>query len=107
MCVTSPVDCLTARAIDESAAYTLLRSCAMRRRLTIEHVAAEILTGLQNKTPVDMSGVTTTEKTIAEDGRTVKLYIMKPRHPAPNLRSPRRKLLTPSPRRRRPCCCAT
>jgi acetyl esterase len=38
----------------------------------------EILTGLQNKTPVDMSGVTTTEQTIAQDGRTVKLYIMKP-----------------------------
>src|SRR5262249_48443355 len=38
----------------------------------------EILTGLQNKTPVDMSGVTTTERTIAQDGRTVKLYIMKP-----------------------------
>ena len=38
----------------------------------------EILTGLQNKTPVDMSGVTTLEKTITQDGRTVKLYIMKP-----------------------------
>jgi acetyl esterase len=38
----------------------------------------EILTGLQNKTPVDMSGVTTVEKTITQDGRTVKLYIMKP-----------------------------
>jgi len=38
----------------------------------------EILTGLQNKTPVDMSGVTTAERTITQDGRTVKLYIMKP-----------------------------
>jgi acetyl esterase len=38
----------------------------------------EILTGLQSKTPVDMSGVTTTEQTITQDGRTVKLYIMKP-----------------------------
>jgi acetyl esterase/lipase len=38
----------------------------------------EILTGLQNKTPVDMSGVTTVERTITKDGRTVKLYIMKP-----------------------------
>jgi acetyl esterase len=38
----------------------------------------EILTSLQNKTPVDMSGVTTTERTINQDGRTVKLYIMKP-----------------------------
>jgi len=38
----------------------------------------EILTALQNQTPVDVSGVTTTETTITEDGRTVKLYIMKP-----------------------------
>jgi acetyl esterase len=38
----------------------------------------EILTGLQSKTPVDMSGVTTTEKTISQDGQSVKLYIMKP-----------------------------
>jgi acetyl esterase/lipase len=40
----------------------------------------EILTGLQSKTPVDMSGVTTIEKTITEGERTVKLYIMKPQH---------------------------
>src|SRR4249920_4013899 len=38
----------------------------------------QILTGLQNKTPVDLSGVTTLEKTITQDGRTVKLYIMTP-----------------------------
>ncbi len=38
----------------------------------------DILTGLQSQTPVDMSGVTTTEKTITQDGRKVKLYIMKP-----------------------------
>ena len=38
----------------------------------------EILTGLQSQTVVDMSGVTTTERTISQDGRTVKLYIMKP-----------------------------
>lgn len=38
----------------------------------------EILTALQNKTPVDMSGVSTVEKTIVQDGRTVKLYIMMP-----------------------------
>src|SRR5262249_1890864 len=38
----------------------------------------EILTALQSQTPVDMSGVTTVEKTIAQDGRTVKLYIMSP-----------------------------
>jgi acetyl esterase len=42
----------------------------------------DILTALQNKTPVDMSGVTTVEKTINEDGRSVKLYIMTPDHPA-------------------------
>src|SRR5215813_277969 len=38
----------------------------------------EILTALQNKTPVDMSGVTTVERTITQDGNTVKLYIMTP-----------------------------
>jgi acetyl esterase len=40
----------------------------------------EILTGLQNMTPVNMSGVTTVEKTINQDGRTVTLYIMTPEH---------------------------
>lgn len=40
----------------------------------------EILTGLQNMTPVDMSGVTTTEQTITQDGQTVKIHIMKPEH---------------------------
>src|SRR5215813_14949380 len=44
----------------------------------------DILTGLQNKTPVDMSGVNTTERTITQDGRTVKLYIMAPQQAAPN-----------------------
>ena len=38
----------------------------------------DILTGLQNKTPVDMSGVSTTEQTITQDGQTVKIHIMKP-----------------------------
>lgn len=42
----------------------------------------EILTGLQNQTPVDMSGVSTVEKTITQDGRQVKLYIMTPEHRA-------------------------
>src|SRR5262245_48341310 len=42
----------------------------------------EILTGLQNKTPVDMSGVTIVEKTITQDQRTVKLYIMTPQQVA-------------------------
>jgi acetyl esterase/lipase len=40
----------------------------------------EILTGLQNQTAVDMSGVVTTERTIVQDGREVKLYVMKPEH---------------------------
>src|SRR6476660_4671180 len=38
----------------------------------------ETLTGIQSQTPVDMSGVKTTERTITQDGRAVKLYIMKP-----------------------------
>jgi acetyl esterase/lipase len=38
----------------------------------------DILSGLQAATPVDMSGVTTTQRTIVQDGRTVKLYIMTP-----------------------------
>lgn len=42
----------------------------------------EILTALQNRTPVDMSGVATVEKTIDENGRQVKLYIMTPAHVA-------------------------
>lgn len=42
----------------------------------------EILTALQNKTSVEMSGVTIQEKTISQDGRTVKLYIMTPDHAA-------------------------
>ena len=36
------------------------------------------LTGLQNKTMVDLSGITTTKKTIMQDGRQVKIYIVKP-----------------------------
>jgi acetyl esterase/lipase len=42
----------------------------------------EILTALQNQTPVDMSGVTTVERTITQDGRTVKLYVMTPQRVA-------------------------
>jgi acetyl esterase/lipase len=38
----------------------------------------EILTGLQNDTPVDMSGVTVAERTIQQDGRSVRLYVMTP-----------------------------
>jgi acetyl esterase/lipase len=37
-----------------------------------------VLTGLQAKTAVDLSGVGISEKTIQQDGRTVKLYIVKP-----------------------------
>jgi acetyl esterase len=36
------------------------------------------LTGLQEQTPVDLSGVTITDRTITQDGRQVKIYIMKP-----------------------------
>lgn len=38
------------------------------------------LTGLQNKFPVDTSGVTITDQTISQDGQRVKIYIMKPEH---------------------------
>lgn len=38
----------------------------------------EVLSGLQSKTPVDMSGVTTVDKTINQDGVSVKLYVMTP-----------------------------
>jgi acetyl esterase len=37
-----------------------------------------VLTGLQAKTPVDLSGVSISQKTISENGQSVKLYIMKP-----------------------------
>ncbi|MBE9606230.1 alpha/beta hydrolase [Acetobacteraceae bacterium H6797] len=40
----------------------------------------QALTALQNKTPVDMSGVTTTSREIVADGKKVKIYIMKPEH---------------------------
>ena len=39
-----------------------------------------VLTGLQAQTPTDLSGVIISEKTIRQDGRSVKLYIMKPEH---------------------------
>jgi acetyl esterase/lipase len=39
-----------------------------------------VLTGLQSKTEVDLSGVTTSEKIISESGQSVKVYIMKPEH---------------------------
>lgn len=42
----------------------------------------DAITGLQNKTRVDMSQVTTVEKTITQDGKTVKIYIMTPERPA-------------------------
>jgi len=38
----------------------------------------DILTGLQNQTPVDMSGVKIAERTITQDGRTVKLFVVTP-----------------------------
>jgi acetyl esterase/lipase len=36
------------------------------------------LSGLQAKTPVELSGITISEKTISENGQHVKLYIVKP-----------------------------
>lgn len=38
----------------------------------------EILTAVQNKTPVDLSSVMVVQKSITQDGRTVKLYIVTP-----------------------------
>lgn len=38
----------------------------------------DIVTALQNQTPVDMSGVTMSEQSLTVDGRTIKLFIMKP-----------------------------
>jgi acetyl esterase len=38
----------------------------------------QILTDLQKQATVDMSGVTVTERTIDQDGVSVKLYVMKP-----------------------------
>ncbi len=40
----------------------------------------EIITQLQNNTTADMSGVTTTEQSLTIDGRTIKLFIVKPDH---------------------------
>jgi acetyl esterase/lipase len=37
-----------------------------------------VLTGLQAKTPADLSGVIISEKTISQNGQSVKLYVMKP-----------------------------
>jgi acetyl esterase/lipase len=39
-----------------------------------------VLTSLQAQTPVDLSGVIISEKVIRQDGRSVKLYVMKPEH---------------------------
>jgi len=44
----------------------------------------EILTGLQSQTIVDTSGITTSERTITQDGRTVKLYVVKPEQVSSN-----------------------
>jgi acetyl esterase len=44
----------------------------------------QILTGLQDQTVVDMSGVTVSQQTISQDGNRVKLYIMKPEHVSGN-----------------------
>jgi acetyl esterase/lipase len=42
----------------------------------------EIITALQNKTSVDMSGVTVSEKKISQDGQSVKLFVMTPQQRA-------------------------
>jgi len=42
----------------------------------------DVIVNLQNQTQVDMSGVTTVERTITQNGQTVKLYIMAPEHPS-------------------------
>ena len=39
---------------------------------------ADALTALQDKTPVDMSGIEVTQRTITEDGVTVPVHIMRP-----------------------------
>jgi acetyl esterase len=44
-----------------------------------------VLTGLQSKTPVDVSGVQISERNISTNGQSVKLYIMKPEKAAANL----------------------
>ncbi|HEY3598217.1 MAG TPA: alpha/beta hydrolase [Paraburkholderia sp.] len=38
----------------------------------------DVLTGLQKQTPVDMSGVTMSTRSLTVDGRTITLHIMKP-----------------------------
>lgn len=40
--------------------------------------ARKVLEGAQTSVPVDLSGIETTEKTISEDGLSVKLYIVRP-----------------------------
>ncbi|MBX9457980.1 MAG: ANTAR domain-containing protein [Rhizobium sp.] len=37
-----------ARGLDEERAYLLLRNCAMKRRLTMEQIAASVLTGAEH-----------------------------------------------------------
>ena len=51
-------------------------------KLLLTHSGCIPACNLQNKTPVDMSGVTTIEKTINEDGMHGAADIMKPAHPA-------------------------
>ncbi len=40
----------------------------------------QVVTDLQNRLPVDMSGVTISEQSLTVDGRTIKLFIVKPDH---------------------------
>jgi acetyl esterase/lipase len=38
------------------------------------------LTGLQEKTPVELAGVTIAERVVSQDRRDIKLYVVKPQH---------------------------
>ena len=42
--------------------------------------ARAVLTGAQNSVKVDLSGITVTEKTISQDGQSVKITIVKPKN---------------------------
>lgn len=47
--------------------------------------ARQVLTGAQESVTVDVSGIEESEKTITEDGHSVKLHIVKPKGAAPGL----------------------
>ncbi|WP_118953065.1 alpha/beta hydrolase [Taibaiella helva] len=47
--------------------------------------ARQVLTGAQESVTVDVSGIEESEKTITEDGHSIKLHIVKPKDAAPGL----------------------